>query len=231
MVLGCNVASTSAQINTRLVHTTVSVLKFVCLGSGRKSEELVTQTNTKDWTRWFELQRILDTFNCFGAHAWISWSVGEEETIPLNVGRVGFQIVVVWNDGEFDFVRINEVADDVKFHTAIVSDDGGSVLFTVYLNFFCGDFFGEVTFVGIGEHVRFRFSRGGWVHNKVPQKSTNRPNLHSQSPRINSINPRNIIILQPLGQTLMRRPMTMLPRIATHYQTRNMDLITLKVLR
>mmetsp|Transcript_15612 Transcript_15612/g.26615 ORF Transcript_15612/g.26615 Transcript_15612/m.26615 type:complete len:218 (-) Transcript_15612:286-939(-) len=155
MVLGCNVAPTRAQINTRLVHTTVSVLKFVCLGSSRKSEELVPQTDTKDWTRWFELQCILDTFNCFGAHAWISWSVGEEETIPLNVGGVGFQIVVEWNDCEFDFVCVNEVADDVKFHTAIVGDDGGSVLFTVYLNFFCGDFFGEVTFVGIGEHVGF----------------------------------------------------------------------------
>ena len=153
VVLGCNVAPSCAQINTRLVHTTVSVLKFVCLGSRGKREELITQTNSKDWTRWFEIQCILDTFDCLGAHGWISWSIGEEESIPLNIGRVGFQIVVEWDNGKFDFVCVNEVADDVEFHPTIVGNDRCSVLFTVDLNFFCGDFSDEITFVGIREHI------------------------------------------------------------------------------
>ena len=58
----------------------------------------------------------------------------------MNVGWVGLQVVIEWDDSELDLVRVDKVTYDVILHTAIVGDDGGGVLFAVGCYGFRGDF-------------------------------------------------------------------------------------------
>lgn len=50
-----------------------------------------------------------------------------------------------------------------------------------------------------------------------------------QSSRIHTVNSWNVVVTEPLGETLLCRPVRMLPRIGTDHQSRNVDTIALKV--
>lgn len=151
MVLGSDVTASGTQINTRLIHSTISILEFVRLGTRSQGQQLIPKTDTKDGTRWIQCQGVLNGFDSLGTHGRISGSIGEEESIPWDVGGVGFQVVVEWNDGQAHFVGVDEVADDVELHTTVVGDNVGGVGVTVDGDGFSGDFSDEVAFVGIGE--------------------------------------------------------------------------------
>jgi hypothetical protein len=94
VVLWSNVAAASSQIDTWLVHTTVSVFKFVSGGSGSERKELISKTDTENWLWWFQGKGIFDGFDGLRAHSWVTWSVGEEKSFPFKVVGVGFKIIV-----------------------------------------------------------------------------------------------------------------------------------------
>lgn len=54
--------------------------------------------------------------------------------------------------------------------------------------------------------------------------------LLGQRTRINPIHCRNVVITQPLGETLLSRPMRMFPRVAADNKTSNMNSRGLEVL-
>lgn len=151
MVLGSDVTASGTQINTRLIHSTISILEFVRLGPRSQGQQLIPKTDTKDGTRWIQCQGVLNGFDRLGTHGRISGSIGEEESIPWDIGGVSFQVVVEWNDGQAHFVGVDEVTDDVELHTTVVGDNVGGVGVTVDGDGFSGDFSDEVAFVGIGE--------------------------------------------------------------------------------
>jgi hypothetical protein len=52
VILGGDVTTTSAQVNTGLVHAPITVFQFVGLGSGGEGEELIAKADSKDGTGW-----------------------------------------------------------------------------------------------------------------------------------------------------------------------------------
>jgi hypothetical protein len=48
MILGCDVAPSSTQVNSRLVHTTITIFKLVGRGSGSNGKKLVSETQGFD---------------------------------------------------------------------------------------------------------------------------------------------------------------------------------------
>lgn len=120
-----------------MVHSSISIFEFVRGGTGGEGEELVAEADSKDWFGRLECEGVFDGFDRGVAHGGVAWSVGDEEAFPLNVFRVLFQVVVEWDDRELYVVCLDEVADDVVFHTTIVGDDFGAVAFSVG-----GDYFG-----------------------------------------------------------------------------------------
>ena len=63
----------------------------------------------------------------------------------------------------------------------------------------------------------------------MSQQGSNRTDFFGEFPRINTVDSRDVVVLEPLGQTLVRRPMRVLPRIGTDHQCGNVNLIALKV--
>jgi hypothetical protein len=57
------------------------------------------------------------------------------------------------------------------------------------------------------------------------------PQQFREFPCINAVDGGNTMLLQPLGQTLLRRPMRMLPTVGTDNQARNVNSAALKVER
>jgi hypothetical protein len=149
MVLGCDVAPSSPQIHSGLVHTTISVLELVSRCTGGDRKKLVTETNSENGFGILESKSILDGFNGSTAHLGITGSIGDKESVPFDIGGVGFKVIVEWHHCQFDLVCDDEESDNVVFHTAIVGDDLGFVAFSVCDDFFGGYFSDEVSLVGV----------------------------------------------------------------------------------
>lgn len=115
MILTCNVTASSALVNTRLVMSTVSIFHFVCRATRRKSQKLVTQTNSKNGFNFWLLQKFLQVFNCLLAHFRISRTITDEKTIVF-----GVVIKVVIPRNHLDLhVTFEEATKLIVFHTAV----------------------------------------------------------------------------------------------------------------
>ena len=149
MILWRNVTASGAQINTGLIHPAIPVLEFVGGGARRQGQQLIPQTNAKNRPGWFQLQRVTNGRNGFGTHGGVAGSVGQKESVPFNPGRIGFQIVVVGYDGQFDFMDIDKVSDDIELHTTIVGDDAGCIPLSIDGHVWHRHFGHQMPFVGI----------------------------------------------------------------------------------
>mmetsp|Transcript_39309 Transcript_39309/g.95114 ORF Transcript_39309/g.95114 Transcript_39309/m.95114 type:complete len:307 (+) Transcript_39309:3810-4730(+) len=235
MVLWSDVATSSSEINTRLVHTTVTVLQLVGLGTSGQSKQLVSKTDTKDWLGLLQVQGVLDRLDGSCAHLWVTRTVGQEETLPINVGWVGLQVVVEWNDGQFNLVGVDQVSDNVVFDTAVVGNDPWGLSLSVGDNLLGGDFSDQVSIIGVLEHI---FTDGTskllWLDGRFDLKSSKDGTVFSQGlcqlSGINTKDSWDTRFLEPVAKRLFCIPVRMLPRVAGNNQSRDVDLLAFKVL-
>ena len=98
VILGSDLTFSSHQVFDGMVKSTMTVMHFVGRDSHRLCEELMPQTNSKNW-----LICPQNVFNCFHSvvhHCWISRSIGKEITLRLpgfhlgkgSSGRIHFAI-------------------------------------------------------------------------------------------------------------------------------------------
>mmetsp|Transcript_2395 Transcript_2395/g.3634 ORF Transcript_2395/g.3634 Transcript_2395/m.3634 type:complete len:260 (+) Transcript_2395:3567-4346(+) len=198
MILWCDVAPACTQIYSRLVHTTVSVLQFVSLRTSSKSKKLVPQTNTKNRARWLQFERILDRFDSCGAHRGITRTVGKEKTLPLNVARIGFEVIIERNYVQFHFVDFNKITDNVVFHTAIICNYFAGVPGTVDLYFFQGYLGHKITLVRVIVFNQRRRQFFLWIRLDLSKERTVFTELHCKSPSVHTVNSWNLVLGEPL---------------------------------
>jgi hypothetical protein len=92
VVLRGDVTSTRGRTGTRQVHSSISVLHLSSAGAGRESEQLVTETDTKD-RDFAGLEDSSEVGDGLFGHGWITWTVRDEKTV---VGlSLGADVVVL----------------------------------------------------------------------------------------------------------------------------------------
>lgn len=92
MVLRGDVTSTGSGTSAGQVHTTVSVLHFSGRSARGKGEQLVTETDTKDRSL-ADFQSFAEVGDGFFDHGWVTWTVGNKETV-VRLG-LGVEVVVL----------------------------------------------------------------------------------------------------------------------------------------
>ena len=148
MILRSNVTPSGAQIDARLIHSTIAVLEFVRVSTRRQGQQLIAQTNAKDGFGRFEIQCVLDGSNGGGTHGRITRTVGQEEAIPI-VERIRGQVVIEWDDCELDLVRVDQITNNVVLHATIVGQYTRRLSLAVHDNLLRGDFRDQIALVGI----------------------------------------------------------------------------------
>lgn len=72
--------------------STVTKLQLQGAGTCSSGKQLVSEADTKDWCALL-LDGSLDVVDGLGHHGWITWTVGDEETIVVLASK-GWEIIV-----------------------------------------------------------------------------------------------------------------------------------------
>jgi hypothetical protein len=110
VVLRRDVAAARDHVCAGNVVTTVTELHLLGGGTRSKSEELVSQANTKDGGAG-NLESLGQVGNGDLGHGWVTGSVGDEETVVVGVG---VEIIVPGDDLDLDTAS-DKAADLVVF--------------------------------------------------------------------------------------------------------------------
>jgi hypothetical protein len=94
MILGSNVTFSSQHVRAWNIVAAVSKLHLQGRCARSPREKLVTKANTKDWGAVL-LNGGFDVIDSFSHHSWITWTVGDEETIVILAGKGG-EVVIPW---------------------------------------------------------------------------------------------------------------------------------------
>lgn len=94
MVLGSNVTFSSQQVCARNVVAAVTKLHLQGACARCSREELVTKADTEDWGAVL-FNGGFDMVDSFSHHSWITWTVGDEESVVVFAGKGG-EVVVPW---------------------------------------------------------------------------------------------------------------------------------------
>lgn len=115
VVLRCDVALTSSQVESWNVVGTVTVLELDSLRTDCETKQLMTETNSKDWDlgRFHQAGKVVDGLLAMG---WVTRAIGDEYTIKVVSNLVDW--VVVWEASDGG-TTADDTAKDVLLHTAI----------------------------------------------------------------------------------------------------------------
>lgn len=94
MVLGSNVTFSSQHVRARNIVAAVTKLHLQGTCARCSREELVAKADTEDWGAVL-LNGGFDVVDGFSHHSWITWAVGDEETIVV-LSSKGGEVVVPW---------------------------------------------------------------------------------------------------------------------------------------
>ena len=154
MILRSDVASPCTEINCWLVHSSITVLHLVGASSRCQRQELISETNTKDRAWWIQSESVFDRFNGGRTHGGVSWSIGQEQSLPVaDLGVIGFQIIIKWKHPELYLVHVHKVANNVKFHSAIVGHNAGRISFSVDFDILGRNLGYQIALIRIDEHL------------------------------------------------------------------------------
>jgi len=115
VVLRCDVAFGSAQVNNRLVHPAIPKLHFVGGRAGCQSEDLVPKANSEYWRCGTFLHQRAHMADRLLTHCGITRPIAQEEAVELVLS----EIVVPWNHCDIDAQHVHQVTEDVVLHTQI----------------------------------------------------------------------------------------------------------------
>jgi hypothetical protein len=119
MILRSDVATSCPQINAWLIHAAISKLHFVCLGTSRQRENLVTKANAENGSCRSVLHDGTHMFNCCVTFGGISRPIAQEQTIELIIR----EIIIPRNHSELHSQLIDEISDDIVFDSTVNSQN------------------------------------------------------------------------------------------------------------
>mmetsp|Transcript_5680 Transcript_5680/g.7368 ORF Transcript_5680/g.7368 Transcript_5680/m.7368 type:complete len:231 (-) Transcript_5680:929-1621(-) len=143
MILGSNIALSCSQVNTRLVMTSIPILHLISGSTDRKSQKLVSQTNSKERNRRFRTsfchfgiwkqvshsQDLLDIFDCLTCQLWVTRPIADENTIK----RISLIKIIIIRDNKKRNTSLQKLSNNIVLHSAMISDNsrgsGGVVQF------------------------------------------------------------------------------------------------------
>mmetsp|Transcript_3258 Transcript_3258/g.5531 ORF Transcript_3258/g.5531 Transcript_3258/m.5531 type:complete len:870 (+) Transcript_3258:2518-5127(+) len=226
VVLRGDVALGCAKVNRRLVSTTVTEAHLVGLGSGSKSEKLVTEADTKDGDRClatraglaFHVHHLADVLNRSGGHSGVTRSVTDEETIELAIQCVN--VVVIGEDSEFN-ATAEELADNVVLHTAVVGSNARASTGIEDLDLGRRDLSDEVDLVWVIELDRVL---GNFDLTECTALFAENLGEHAG---VNAVKSRDSGTAEPGAKALSSVPVRVGVRVVRNDETGNLDLVAL----
>mmetsp|Transcript_57839 Transcript_57839/g.105682 ORF Transcript_57839/g.105682 Transcript_57839/m.105682 type:complete len:225 (-) Transcript_57839:221-895(-) len=115
MILGRDVATGCAHINTRLVHSSVAKFHLVSLRACRKRQDLIAHADPKNGSRWSGFHHFPHMFDECSALSWVAWAVTDEKAVKL----ILCEVIVPWDHGGLHTERSDQVAQNVVLDAAI----------------------------------------------------------------------------------------------------------------
>lgn len=115
VILAGDMAAASGEVEGRNVVSTVAVLQLDGPGASRKSEELMSQADAHDGTI-VGINQLAQVMNRILAVGWISWAVGDKDTIEMMSYLMHW--VVKRKDGDA-CTAADKTTEDVFFNAAV----------------------------------------------------------------------------------------------------------------
>lgn len=121
VVLRRDMALTRSQIQCRDIMRTIPVLELDGPRTCRKSKQLVTEANSKDWDLG-GLHQALEMVDSLGAVRRVTWTVGDEDAVEVVGHFVDWEIV---REDGYGCTAGDEGAQDVLLDAAVDDCDVG----------------------------------------------------------------------------------------------------------
>ncbi len=227
VVLGSDVALSSLVVQDRLVLSTVTKWQLLGGSSGGYTHELVTKTNTINRLDLVvrEGNNLFELFDGFFAHHWVTRSVRQEKTI-VEV-HVRGEWVIPWDDGQFT-PALDQVSDNIVFHTAIDGNNLRWVALSVDNRLFDTDFVDQMAQVGILDCAKVR-NRGVEVDLDLSHQGSRFSDFFGKHTGIDATKTRNSLLFHPVAKRRGGVPVRIMVGVVLDNQTIDVNLVGFKV--
>mmetsp|Transcript_14281 Transcript_14281/g.23195 ORF Transcript_14281/g.23195 Transcript_14281/m.23195 type:complete len:1459 (-) Transcript_14281:343-4719(-) len=228
VVLRGDEALAGAEVEHRLVSTTVTEAHLVGLSTGGESSELVPHTDTKDGLVVSRLKDLAEVVDSLSGHDGISGTVGKEETIKL---------IEVLGEGEVvgHTVELNttthKVTNDVVLDTAVKSKKLDRVASTVNDAVSARNLLNEVAGIDVNK-LKLVVARGlvSRVELDLGLHATTVTDLLGKKTGVNAVETRDLLLAEPRAEAAARLPVAEVVRVVADEEGTGVNLVALKVL-
>lgn len=227
VVLACDVATTSAQVQSRDVMGPITVLELDGAGASSQSQELVTQTNTEDGNLG-GLHQTLQVVYSVLAVSGVTGAVGDEDTIEV-VGHLVDRVIE--GEDRDAGAAANHAPQDILFHTTVDdSNVGRRVRSADMKRLLSADLTHQVDLLGVGECLVLvgvvlltdgDTSKGRALLTQIGDNGTS----------VNARDGRDTLTSTPLSQRLNGSPVAVLLRNISDDDTSRLQVGRLEVLQ